>query len=235
MSNLISAKSKTEMVVENVIQTIATEDYKSGDKLPPESYFMSEYDVSRVTIREAFKRLSSLGVVTIKSGDGTFVNEIKPFEIKEALLPLLTINNNSIEEIYETRICTELYIVELAVLRRTDDDLVELSQLINLMEESLKNNDIDNYSIYDDQFHNYLSDICGNHLLASIYESLKLVRRTNIARSNLSDKNLMISMQEHHDIFHSIETQDVEVAKYILRRHLLRSKSNVIEELMRAR
>lgn len=231
MSDIIAAKTKTDMVVENVIQTIATQNYKPGDKIPPESYFMKEYGVSRVTVREAFKWLSSMGVVTIKSGDGTFVNAIKPFEFKEALLPLLTINPDMIEEIYETRICIESYIVELAALKKTDNDLAELSMTIEHMTECLNSNDIDNYSIYDDQFHNYLGKICGNKTLESIYESLMTVRKANIAKSNKKDDNLTVSIQEHQDIYDAIKRGDVETSKYVIKKHLLRSKKNMLKDM----
>ena len=227
MSAFISAKTKTDMVVENVIQTIAMADYKPGDKIPPESHFIKEYDVSRVTVREAFKRLSSMGVVTIKSGDGTFVNAIKPFEINEALLPLLT-NIETIEEIFETRICIELFIVELAVLRRNDDDLAELSNIVKEMETSQKIGDIEGYSVNDDKFHKYLSGICGNSILESIYESLTLVRKTYIRMSNTTEENLAMSNIEHHEIYNAIKMHDVETARHTMKNHLLRTKRNVL-------
>ena len=227
MSDFISAKTKTDMVVENVIQTIALENYKPGDKIPPESHFIKEYDVSRVTVREAFKRLSSMGVVTIKSGDGTFVNAIKPFEINESLLPLLT-NKDTIEDVFETRICIELFIMELAVLRRTEDDLVKLSYIIKDMEESLKTGDIDGYNAYDDKFHHYLSYISGNSIIESIYESLTLVRKTYIRMSNKTDENLAMSNNEHHDIYNALKKHDVETAKHAMKNHLLRTKRNIL-------
>lgn len=228
MSTVVTAKTKTDMVVENVIQTIATNNYQPGDKIPPESYFIKEYDVSRVTVREAFKRLSSMGVVTIKSGDGTFVNTIKPFEVKEALLPLLAVNPDAIEELYETRICIELFIVELAAKRRTSEDVAELSQIVHEMETCLENSDIDGYSSFDDEFHNCLSRICDNTILQSIYESLTMVRKANITKSNKADVNLAESIQEHRDILQAIKAGAVDPAKSTLEKHLLRSKRHML-------
>jgi len=227
LNAFVSAKTKTDMVVENVIQTIAMENYKPGDKIPPESHFIKEFDVSRVTVREAFKRLSSMGVVTIKSGDGTFVNTIKPFEIKEELLPLLT-NKDTIEEIFEIRICIELFIMELAVLRRTEEDLDKLSHIIENMEDRLQSGDIEGYGSYDDQFHNHLSNICGNSILKSIYESLTLVRKTYIRMSNKTDENMAMSNSEHHEIYNALKIHDVEAAKHTMKNHLLRTKRNVL-------
>lgn len=228
---IVAAKTKTDMVVENVIQTIATGNYKPGDKIPPESYFIKEYDVSRVTVREAFKRLSSMGVVTIKSGDGTFVNAIKPFEIKEAMLPLLTINPAVIEEIYETRVCIESHMAELCALRRTEEDIEQLARLLDQMSACLDSGDIDSYTSYDDQFHNYLGKVCGNTILESIYESLTFVRKANITKSNKTDDNLAISMQEHQDLFDAIKNKDVETARFIIKRHLMRSKMLTLQNM----
>ena len=68
-----------------------------GEKLPSEMEFRERYNnASRNTIRDAIKRLTSLGLVETKPGQGTFVTmRIVPFvtelsgdpEARGALLP----------------------------------------------------------------------------------------------------------------------------------------------------
>ncbi len=47
--------------------------YRSGEKLPTESELMETYEVSRVTVRTALKRLEEDGLISSRRGSGTFV------------------------------------------------------------------------------------------------------------------------------------------------------------------
>ena len=51
------------------------ERFRPGDRLPNETDFSAELNVSRTTFREAVRMLVDRGVLVIKRGNGTFVNE----------------------------------------------------------------------------------------------------------------------------------------------------------------
>lgn len=51
--------------------------YPTHDQLPSESKIMSEFGVSRVTVRQAIRDLQDRGMVTSHQGKGTFVNKLK--------------------------------------------------------------------------------------------------------------------------------------------------------------
>ena len=231
MIQVAKAMSKTEMVVENVINSIARGEYHPGDKLPPENDYVQAFSVSRVTVREAFKRLSTMGVVSIRQGDGTFVNPIKPFEIKNSLLPLLTANRKMIEDVYETRLGIELYILELTIQRIGPIHLKKMKTLLSEMESYAASGDFEAYSKLDDKFHDAISEICDNTVLQGIYESLAIVRRQNIRTSNTSTDALIQSVREHGELLHAIELHDISQAKSVLKNHLLFSKHQTLSAL----
>jgi len=52
--------------------------YKTGDLLPSERELVASHKVSRLTVREAIRRLVSQGIVKKIQGKGTFVSETNP-------------------------------------------------------------------------------------------------------------------------------------------------------------
>lgn len=227
----IRALTKTDMVVERVIHMIVEEHYKPGDKLPPEGFYIENYGVSRVTVREAFNRLSSMGVVTVRQGDGTFVNPIKPFEIKPALLQLLTVDEKSVEDLYDTRICIEQHILDLVKQASQNDVPPSLREIVQEMDDCLAAEDPEQYSKLDHAFHDELSRLCNNAIIQSIYESLASLRRIGIQSSNTTTASMRQSQKEHLAMIKAMEKNNLATAKEIMKQHLNHSKEMLMEAL----
>jgi GntR family transcriptional repressor for pyruvate dehydrogenase complex len=223
-----TAVSKTDSLVDSVISSIANGEYTPGSKLPPENYYVKEYGLSRVTVREAFKKLNSMGVVSIRQGDGTFVKAIKPFGINRAVLPLLMANRETIEDVYETRIIIEEAILELVIRLRSNGDILALRGIVSEMGRAVYASDVEEYNTLDDNFHDKLTEICGNPVLASIYDSLAVIRKSNIRKSNSSMKSIEKSIKDHQDILDAIEQKDGARAKDLMRRHLVYSQQMLL-------
>lgn len=60
-------------VYEDIKQKIQNGQYKEGEKLPSERNLYSEYDVSRITTREALKLLEEEGYIKREHGRGSYV------------------------------------------------------------------------------------------------------------------------------------------------------------------
>jgi GntR family transcriptional regulator len=69
------SKPIVEQVNEILRERIRSTIYQPGVKLPSESAFASEFQVSRATIRTVLARLENAGLIIRKQGDGTYVNE----------------------------------------------------------------------------------------------------------------------------------------------------------------
>jgi len=69
-----------QQIAEDLHQQIASGDLAAGSQLPTEADLKGQYRASRNTVRDAVKRLISLGLVETKPGQGTFVVEkMEPF------------------------------------------------------------------------------------------------------------------------------------------------------------
>jgi GntR family transcriptional regulator len=56
-------------------ETIVRKDLKMGQKVPSENDLVNEFNISRMTVRQAIKELEREGYVHVKRGEGTFVKQ----------------------------------------------------------------------------------------------------------------------------------------------------------------
>src|ERR1700691_1034747 len=84
-----------EEVAEQLRSLILTGQYPVGSKLPPERELSKKLRVNRASLREALKKLEHLGLVRIRQGDGTRVQDFMEtggIELVQHLLPLSEVN-----------------------------------------------------------------------------------------------------------------------------------------------
>ena len=67
------AQGVTERVVDELKSYIESNGLEPGAKLPPERVFIEQLNVSRSSLREALRILSTIGMVDVRHGDGMYV------------------------------------------------------------------------------------------------------------------------------------------------------------------
>jgi len=112
--------TKCDYVVEQLKERIISGEYKSGDQLPPEAALCELFGVSRITVREALKKLNMMGLVEIKQGKGTFVKSADLGIYMKPLLQLVDFDEIDVETIYTAREYIEGSIAYLAARNRTE-------------------------------------------------------------------------------------------------------------------
>lgn len=224
-------KTKCDMVVDEILSMIAKGVYKENDKLPPEHYFVDYFGVSRVTIRESFKKLSMLGVVRIKQGEGTFVNRVDLGTMVKPLFASVVLDNLSVSQIYDARLYIESGMVRLACQKLTDEQALKLDELIQAMEVETQNQDADRFSQLDMVFHLYIAEIAENHILAAAYKTIKDILSKYISTSNLSAKTVCISQQYHRAIVEAIKARDEQKAGALMEEHVRLTKEDLIRKI----
>ncbi|RZM01387.1 MAG: GntR family transcriptional regulator, partial [Pedobacter sp.] len=70
-------KSKYKLVVSHVVDRIASEQYKKGDRIPSINDFRTEYGLSRDTVFAGLRELMSRGIIGSSQGVGYFVTSTK--------------------------------------------------------------------------------------------------------------------------------------------------------------
>ncbi len=224
-------KTKCDIVVDEVLSMIAKGIYKEGEKLPPEHYFVEYFGMSRVTIRESFKKLSMLGVVQIKQGEGTFVTKSDPSKLIQPAFASIIMNNLSVSQLYDARMYVESAISRLAAHTAAEEQVAHLEELLTAMDAEVYTRDTERFSALDIEFHEYLAEIAGNYILSAIYRTIKDIIAKYITKSNLSPEVVRVSQSYHQKIVAAIKEHDSELARQLMEKHVEIVRDNLIERI----
>jgi GntR family transcriptional regulator, transcriptional repressor for pyruvate dehydrogenase complex len=113
-----------EEIAEQLRSLILSGQYAPGAKLPPERELSKRLRVNRASLREALKKLEHLGLVRIRQGDGTRVQnfmETGGIELVQHLLPLAGDKPELIRDLLEFRRIFGRELARLAAVRIARD------------------------------------------------------------------------------------------------------------------
>ena len=120
-------------IVEQLRSLILTGQYRAGAKLPPERELAKTLGVNRASLREALKKLEHMGLVRIRQGDGTRVEnfmETAGLELVTYLVPLaLSAYPDIIRDALEFRSLVAREVARLAASRIEPGDLDRLAAI----------------------------------------------------------------------------------------------------------
>lgn len=223
-------RNLTEKVLDGLSAKIRNGEFIVGQKMPPESELMGMFGVSRTVVREAISRLQASGLVETRHGVGTFLLEPEG----KSRLQIKTTNIFTmldVMEILELRIALETEAAGLAAVRRTDEHVHKLRQILDDFASNLNG---ENNSVSSDiDFHLLVASATGNHYF---YDILKQFGQAIIPRTRLNlapileEKNASYLQRvhvEHENILNSILRKDVEAAKAAMRTHLTNSRERL--------
>ncbi len=210
----------SDQVARELQAMISNNIYKIGDKLPVENELAQMFNVSRITIREAVRMLSIMGVLDVRQGDGTFVKSLSPESFMKPLLPMLSLNKKNLEDIFEVRMLLECKVAELAALNANEEQLETLRDLLDKMEACALNNDLEVYNEYDARFHYEIACTSANEVLKTILELLGDMVKDAIKASISPPNAMMTSCIYHKKIYESILKRDPNSAVEYMRAHI---------------
>ena len=210
--------SAPDYVIEQIKEALAEERLKPGDRLPAETELEVLYGVSRGSIRQAMKSLEMLGVVSIRPGDGTYVNNELSRNSFNPLIFALLLSRPSAQMISEARYAMERDILEL-ILNDEERTLAVLPRLRENIERHQALLDahasVDELVENDIAFHRILSDACGNLVLKIVYEYvLEAFHSILVATTSIQvETGMPVTVRDHGAILRAIERRDYTAAK----------------------
>ena len=216
--------TKCDYVVEQLKERIISGEYKSGDQLPPEGALCELFGVSRITVREALKKLNMMGLVEIKQGKGTFVKTVDLGLFMKPLFQLIDFEEIDVESIYTAREYIESGTAFLAATRRTEFELTVLRSILQNIRQCIADQDIVKLYEYDRAFHTEVAKASHNQILLSILQPLEEIDTACVKRYDKYLTTLENCYKEHYDIFKAIEEQDGEAARQAMISHSRNSK-----------
>ena len=154
----------SDLIVEEIWSSILNGELKPGDRLPPERELVQQFNVSKVTLREALQTLEANGYIERKRGvtGGSIVLELAPTKGIDLICEYLNAKGLDIEDVISTRLILDPLISE-SVARTIKPE--EADQLTLLIEKHKKEFDRTGKSKFGWHFEQYLAKLTGNKML----------------------------------------------------------------------
>lgn len=210
-----------EHIMEQIKILIANGTLKKGDKLPSERALAEKFQVSRTSVREAFKALQVLGLIDSKQGGGNYITNDVDNALIETLSIMFMLRQNQPKEILELRSTLETGIARLAAEKIEKEELISLSHIIYEMENC---EDAEEDSILDRKFHHTLATASKNFFILCIWKSVFHIIDSFIAQARedivIHEENKEILLDQHKQIFDAIKNNDPQKSSDTMQKHL---------------
>ncbi|GMA60355.1 GntR family transcriptional regulator [Alicyclobacillus fastidiosus] len=200
--------------VTNVIRKmIVNQTFKPGERLVQEE-LASRIGVSRMPIRDAFKRLAFEGLVIIESRRGAVVAPV---------------SKESFQEVYTLRMQLEPMANRMSAENLNAAEFEELKLLCFKMENCSGEDDKYLFSQLNAEFHKLLRSKCPWNRLINLVETLwdGLPPYTPIFVTGQAEQ----SQYEHCEIVQALEKKDYHQVEEISYRHIERSRDLLLTQL----
>lgn len=203
--------SLADQVFEHLENDILSGKYQRGEVLT-ESKLCAELGVSRTPIREALRRLEQEHIIE-ESGKGSVV---------------IGINENDLKDIFMIREKLECLVASLAAENRTDEQLIELREALELQEFYLTKQDAEHIKFMDNRFHSTLYKLSGSMVfydtLIPLHKKIQKYRRASVE----SKSRAVASVKEHRMIFEAILSGDSKKAAEFAKQHVENAYNHII-------
>ncbi|HEX4502640.1 MAG TPA: GntR family transcriptional regulator [Scandinavium sp.] len=171
------------------------------------------FDVSRQPVREAFIKLAENGLIQIRPQRGSYVNKISLSQVRNG--------------------CFVRQAIECAVVRRaaamiTDAQLYQLEQNLHQQRIAIDREQLNDFFLLDDEFHQLLSQIADCQLAWETIENIKAAidRVRYMSLDHVTSPEMLL--RQHQDIFSALEKRDVEGVDKAMTEHLQEISESVL-------
>ena len=195
----------------------------------PERQLAELLEVSRPSLREALHILQAQGVVQIKHGQGTFVQE--PVVAQELRASVMT-KTHGLNELFDAREVLEVPAAKWAAEKATKEDIRLLRATLNQIDTitSIKPIDFDQLQALDAKFHLSIVGIAGNPFINQTLNVLQDVMNMSMETTLRLPGRSEISRNQHIEILAAIESGNGELASRLTLQHISGARATALAD-----
>ncbi len=204
--------SLSDQVYNNLLEAILNHQIKPGQHLV-EQPLADQLSVSRISIREAIRRLAQDGLVEIIPSRGSYVIELTPLDV---------------EEIYRLRIALECIALEKVIDNYQTGMLDVFAPTLHEMEAIGMHSDHLRAAKLDNQFHKLLLNLSGLQRTTRMWERMSSQIMMVIYTVSHYYPHLEGLAGRHQPLLDLIARREIEQAKRFLSQHIEEGAQNVL-------
>jgi len=214
--NPMSRRSLADDLAQRVRELIQTGGYEPGDRLPSIAEMAQRFGVAHPTLREALRKLETLGMLSIRHGSGVYVQQQE-----ESLLlqnPRFAVTREVLLDLVEARIVIELKTAALAAEHASADQLTELREVLERSWRSLGDDSV--MADVNIAFHRGIAEASGNPILCQLLTILTVLIQPE-QRVMLDTPACRQRFRREHDgILEALEQREPALVVERMRAHL---------------
>ncbi len=213
-------QSLSDEIAQRITRLITSGGFEKNHRLPAISVMASRFGVGPATVREALKKLETVGVVDIRHGSGVYVGRAPDSFVISNPVFGGTASRKLLVDLIEARIPVEMRTAALAATNATEEHLDEMKRLLSAAGESLDDGELLNQTNL--AFHRQIALASGNTVMHQILDVLSTLF-TNEQRIILDIKgNRPNDHAEHVGIYAALRLRDPALATARMQEHLER-------------
>ena len=211
-------QSLSDRLARQIRAMIHRGDYARGDRLPTIMEMAKRWNVGHPTIREALKKLETMGVIDIRHGSGVYVSRSDDVLLMASQYYAGKVTKKLLADLIRTRIPLEVQSAAYAVRNATPEDILELRRLLTSAGQNLTNDLVLNET--NMAFHRRIALASKNVVLPQLLDVLAELFR--------NEQRLILDIfgsrerdhREHVSILKAIEARDETLAVRRMKKHL---------------
>ena len=208
-----STMSRKTTTSDRIKDLILADGLRPGDLLPTEGELCDRLGVSRSNVREAIRKLSTLDIVDVRHGHGTYVGEMSLDALVEALVfrGVLSPGDDlrALRDVVEVRAALDFGMAEAIVTSLAGTTNPRLSALVDEMVAMAQNGQ--SFPQQDRAFHTGLLEALDNSLVGQLVAAFWDVHTAVLPRLNVAvAADLEQTARAHGQMLEAAQAGDVE-------------------------
>src|SRR5690606_4089223 len=143
----IEQMTQVDRIELNLQEYFRNENFLPGDSIPKEMELAEAMGVSRTAMREALTRFKTLGIIESKKNRGMTITQPDVLNNMHRVLNPQLLDLNTMKDIFELRLVIEMGIADLLFIRKTNDNLQKLEEIILKEDKAINRNEKLKYDI----------------------------------------------------------------------------------------
>jgi DNA-binding GntR family transcriptional regulator len=219
-STPIPRQSLSAAVIERLRDKILSGELREGEQLRQDA-IATEFQISRIPVREALSHLAAEGLITIVANRGAVVSALSPDEIMQ---------------MFETRAVLECYMLRCAIPNMKKEDFQMAEDILGHYQQSLeKDSEMKSWGQWNWDFHSALYAPANRPVMLSFLKTLNINCDRYTRLHLVFTRDLHRAGQAHRELLDASKTKNPEIAARELWKHITEAGEYLKEFITRHR
>ena len=216
-SHTIKRQSVPEAVAASLRNRILSGEFKDGEQLRQEA-IASEYDVSRMPVREALRQLEAEGLVRLQTHKGAIVTTLSPKQVGE---------------LFDLRVMLESDLLGHAIPRMSEPDFTASEGAMHRLEVAYHDRDVAGWGALNWEYHRNLYAPADRAQTMALALTINNQTDRYVRLQLLLTGELERAEREHRELLLLCRAGNVGKAIPFLKKHILDTKGELLEVMQR--